>query len=314
MNRTSERYGKYLGSSCEIKNKYIPAGTSWKEYYFWLSGLLGGPLEIANTIAGQHNRGDLLILLREFPDKTVPGRRQIVFITKNLEGFLSQANFGLSNPSDIYSLPLTQYISAKHTGVTYISILKDLFKIYAKHNYPTVKSGMPRQYFNVTTLMKTWLGKSINDLTIRGELNPNRFKSFLPIIMANIIPQNDLKGKHLKVLDDLHLRERLDAEATLYHAILSQTLRRLGTQLGFRADDTGIDLQRFEPGRVPEPPLPVEGGGFGGAGGGGFGAAFEAAAPVAGGGFGAGGAPVAGAPVGGGGFGAGGGAGNQFWG
>jgi len=56
LNRTLERYGDQLGSGPEIREKYIPTGTSWKDYYIWLTGLLEGPSEIFSVVFTRRKR------------------------------------------------------------------------------------------------------------------------------------------------------------------------------------------------------------------------------------------------------------------
>jgi hypothetical protein len=61
MNRTVSKYGYILGSIEDIY-LYIPPGTSWKEYYLWLSDLNKNILNML-YIEENYNRPDLTLIL-----------------------------------------------------------------------------------------------------------------------------------------------------------------------------------------------------------------------------------------------------------
>ncbi|GAG06106.1 unnamed protein product, partial [marine sediment metagenome] len=61
-NRITTKFGKYLGSLEEIREKYL-GDTTWKEYYFWLmSGLLGNLAKVLESSVA-NNRDDLTTLI-----------------------------------------------------------------------------------------------------------------------------------------------------------------------------------------------------------------------------------------------------------
>ncbi len=129
MHRLIDRYGKYLGTAREIRQRYIPNGTSWKEYYLWLSGLLDNENPyIARNIANVHNRNDLKIIL--FPIK----------IKGPLLSFVRTSNFGLSDPANPASMPLRNVMSVVVNDITTRRKLILLFDIYRKYNQVAINS------------------------------------------------------------------------------------------------------------------------------------------------------------------------------
>jgi len=61
LNKTVSKYGYILGSIEDI-SLYIPPGTSWKEYYLWLSDLNKDLVEMLN-VEQMYNRPDLTLIL-----------------------------------------------------------------------------------------------------------------------------------------------------------------------------------------------------------------------------------------------------------
>ena len=225
LNRVLSRYGDQLGSGKEIKDKYIPDGTSWKDYYLWLSGLLEGPRGMAHFIAAENNREDLMILLE--PSEVVVQRifNDPLYINDNLRGFLAEADFGPSDPTNPYSLPLNRYISAISNGITNWNILKVLFSIYLRLN----NIGWADRRFEATPLMHKWFGKTFNKLSEahinidEPKFDPNMMRYHRDVnitISDNIISRDQLSPEQLAALTDPEISKRLDNEYKLYLSIM----------------------------------------------------------------------------------------------
>lgn len=220
LSRVLSRYGKALGSAREIKEKYVPDGTSWKEYYFWVSDFLNGNEDIAYQIAFEHNREDLQILLDVpplKPDIHAPAPdffRAPHYITVDLKNFLRYGNFGLSNPNDPNSSPLNDYISAGVTGITTRQILGRLMIIYIRINN---MQNPINALLTATPEMLQYLG----DTFIVNHIDPNSFRhsALQKIIKANTIRLDQLNQEQLNLLKDPIYDERLAAETVLYNNI-----------------------------------------------------------------------------------------------
>ena len=233
LNRILSRYGDQLGSGQEIRNKYIPPGTSWKDYYLWLSGLLEGPRGMAYFIAVENDREDLMILLSIEPSKVGVGLgfKTPQYISANLIGFLTEANFGSSDPTNLYSLPLNTYISAISTGISNRSVLTVLFRIYIKVNDTVNTDPNAKRSSKATPLMHKWLGETFKKLSEA----PQRYKQGVPIpkfdpnkmsmsyiqkiFIVNTINRDQLTPEQLAVLTDPEISKRLKNEVKLYSSI-----------------------------------------------------------------------------------------------
>ena len=221
LNRTLDRYGDQLGSGIEIKEKYIPDGTSWKEYYIWLAGLLEGSPEAAAVIANDHNRDDLKILLglEDAPPSAPSGLKIPVYINDNLRGFLSEGNFGPSDPSNPWSVPLKDYISAVSTGISTREMLTGLFSFYIK-----VNKLLNKGVISTDPLMYKWFGDTFN--TIKSSdpsFDPKQFKynKVSKITRFNIISSANLSLEQQAALTSQDLLNRLDAETNLISQVIN---------------------------------------------------------------------------------------------
>ena len=83
LNKVISKYGEKLGHPTEIMNKYIPEGTSWKQYYIWLSNLLEGDKTTLIQTAIEYNRDDVTTLSGINVDEPV-------YITEGLRTFVNQ--------------------------------------------------------------------------------------------------------------------------------------------------------------------------------------------------------------------------------
>lgn len=225
LNRTLNSYRDQLGSGSNIREKYIPDGTSWKDYYIWVTGLLDGPPEIATLIATDHNRNDLKILLGiEDAEPGVAfgmGFKTPIYINNNLRGFLSEADLGRSDPSKP-SLPLNQFISAISTGISNRAELTPLFNIYVKVNkmqlYPHEK-----QFLTATPLMYKWFGNTFAKIRSKfSYFDPEKFRfaDLQGIIHSNIIPKDTLTPEQMNRLEDPEIVSRLHGEKDMLSRIL----------------------------------------------------------------------------------------------
>ncbi|MBY8988310.1 MAG: hypothetical protein KGD61_07640 [Candidatus Lokiarchaeota archaeon] len=81
LNRTLSKYGYILGSGEQIRT-YLPEGTSWKEYYLWLSDLSSDVLKMME-IQDSYNRPDLQIILDEPIYISQEGKQLLNLIWRN---------------------------------------------------------------------------------------------------------------------------------------------------------------------------------------------------------------------------------------
>lgn len=236
LNRVIDRYGKKLGHGTVIRKKYIPDGTSWKEYYLWLSGLLDGPEDIAYLIAIEHDREDLLILLDMKIDiEPVFGFRNPIYINENLRLFLENGNFGPSDPTNPWSIPLNKFILAATTGITTRTIMTLLSSIYIYVN-DMQKDPQNKQFLTSTPLMDKYFQETYIRLAAKPQryrvykggvkklipkFDPKRFAwaAFQQIIADNVIKRDQLTQEELNLLKNPEIIERLDVESKLYRSI-----------------------------------------------------------------------------------------------
>lgn len=214
LNRTLAKYGDMLGSGREIRDNYIPNGTTWKDYYIWLTGLMEGPTEIATVIANDHVRDDLKILLG-LEDAPPPLVFNVpVYINNNLRGFLSEANFGPSDPSNPWSVPLRDYISSVSTRITTRAMLTVLFSIYVN-----VNKLYSKNFVTADPLMYKWFGDTFNTMTVSDPyFDPKHYFKYnkLQIIVSrNIISRRALTPEQELFLTNQYIINRLGAEQKL---------------------------------------------------------------------------------------------------
>lgn len=207
LNRVLHRFGE-LGSGVEIREKYIPDGVSWKDYYLWLSGLLDSPIEMVKNLAFLHNREDLKILLgleSQVGSFTLP-----VYIDDNLRGFLAEGNFGLSDPGNPNSPPLKDFISAIRTGVINRAILTPLFNIYVHVN--NLQDKINKQFIIPDALMLKWFGHIFDKYPDRFTRNGFRYASFQTIAANSIISRLLLTPEQRKYADFQVIRLKTELE------------------------------------------------------------------------------------------------------
>ena len=210
MNRTVDRYGEYLGKGFEIKDKYISDGTSWKDYYLWLSGLLTGNKTLASKIAIENNRKDLSILLN-ISDKDGQYLITQYVVTNNMRNFLNEADLGPSDPSNPWSLALIKVLSVGKNGVTNDTIINRLFEIYVCVNNMWKDSF----FLTATPQMEKYFKNTFDRLA--ADPSYFRYSEIIPeIIMDNI----DHNKKHSPILYDPVNKQRLQYELDLVKNII----------------------------------------------------------------------------------------------
>jgi hypothetical protein len=217
LNKVLSKFG-LLGKGPDIKMRYMPTGTSWKEYYLWLSGLLDGPVEIARYVADENNREDLKILLGDYKTKTDRVERSLDYINNNLRGFLNEADFGPSDPS-LPSLPLKDYLSVLKTGISGWAQIQKLFTIYTRIH----KSDKLRKpYISANALMKKWFGQEMKSMG--PNFDPDYFTLFHLGQLAKkmLVPTSDITSDQINLLEDSRIKERIKAE----NALLSRIIRK----------------------------------------------------------------------------------------
>lgn len=208
LNRVLHRFS-VLGSGVEIREKYIPDGVSWKDYYLWLSGLLDSPIEMVRNLAFIHNREDLKILLG-LEESLMGGFTVPVYIDDNLRGFLAEGNFGLSDPGNPNSPPLKDFISAIRTGVTNRAILTPLFVIYVHVN--NLQDKVKRQFIIPDALMLKWFGPIFDKYPDKFPRDGFRYASFQTIAANSIIKRELLTPEQRKNADFQVIRLKTELE------------------------------------------------------------------------------------------------------
>lgn len=157
LRRTVDKFGNVLGTTREIHDQYIPQGTTWKEYYLWLSGLVSGDRLVLDMMATTTGRGDLMSFATQ-RTITAPGlsmMTQPFEVQQPLLGFLKEADFGPSDVNNPYSVPLKEYMSVLTTGVSNMANLTILLPLYFLLQ---TDSRIPQFTYKVTPLFKKYFG------------------------------------------------------------------------------------------------------------------------------------------------------------
>ncbi len=126
LNRLLNKYGNRLGSGKEIREKYFSPGTTWKEYYLWLSNLEEDIVSLVN-IQIMHNREDLRLLYGVNINDPI--------LVSN-PGYFMDMNMGPAIPANPASVPLNQILAVRQNGVTTLRLLAGIINIYEKLNGP----------------------------------------------------------------------------------------------------------------------------------------------------------------------------------
>lgn len=126
LNKVLAKYGNKLGTGREIRERYFSPGTTWKEYYLWLSNLDEDFVSVAK-IQIIHNRQDLDILYGGNLDKPIMVSNPNYF--RNL-------NIGLANPALPESFSLNRALAVGMNGITTLRLLTGIINLYEKHNAP----------------------------------------------------------------------------------------------------------------------------------------------------------------------------------
>lgn len=237
MNRTVNKFGNILGTGEEIR-QYIPAGTTWKDYYLWLSGMQNAEKTLVHELALLYDRDDLLLLIDDHiqqinaPAPVAPGAAIGIppvlagilvagglmpappigpvvgftapkYLSDNMRNFFREANLGPSDPSNKWSEPLATSIDV---GIANVAVLTPLFNIYAHVNNMTVPGEL--QFLSATPLMHKYFAA---DFAAIPNFDPNRFRyaSLQRLINRNIVPADQLTPFQQVALQDPSLHEYL---------------------------------------------------------------------------------------------------------
>lgn len=223
MNRVLSTYGSQLGTGREIKDKYMPGDTTWKDYYLWLTGLLNQP-KVAAVVAYEHGREDLKIMLGlvNAPDVPLKAFTKPLFLNDNLRGFLREADFGPADPNDPRGAPLNNFLLEVTEGITNSVNMTYLFNLYIRrhklfHGYSFIPDD----------LMKKWLSGTFEQMRMKRDarglpFDPNNIDlSAINTIRAlNTLDQKKLSPTQLKLQSDQRIGKKLDAESKLVRNIL----------------------------------------------------------------------------------------------
>ena len=202
--KTLEKFGALLGDATSIAEKYIPEGTTWKEYYIWLSGMQEADPVIVFQLAISSGREDLLAILSPEYLDNIPepvamalGAGILHYVTDNLRDFFREANLGPSDPHDPYSIPLAEVIDFRI--MTRLDITK-LFVIYEHVNQMQQDPFNP-QRLTATPLMHRYFAE---DFAQMPGFDPNNFRHGKLLLLAgrNLIPNDQLTQEQRDTLTD----------------------------------------------------------------------------------------------------------------
>ena len=192
INRTVQNYGDALGNASQIA-AYVPRGTSWKQYYLWLSDMMLRDATTIRKIAETHNRDDLKLLLQKM--YVLPGWNTGVlnrpyFMSENLYRFLQQADLGLSDPSDPTSIPMNQALESIKTGITTRGFMAGIIVLYALVN--KMHHSENSRLLRSTPLMNYYFHNTYNHLRDR---NPDFNSDNLSYLNLQNIVLNNLSER-----------------------------------------------------------------------------------------------------------------------
>lgn len=233
MNRTIKKFSAILGDNIE---QYIPEGTTWKDYYLWLSGMQNSNKKLVHELALFHHREDLLLLLGEVPPPRVNNIPHLLpfYISDNLRNFFREANLGPSDPTNPWSTPLADVID-----VTILSrdAIQQLFNIYARVNnmripviprprppsntvfgldargrHPSIRPRVRNTESHDLEATPLMLEYFANNFANTG-LNPDRFRyaDIQKLVQEEILFPDQLTPEQLAVLNDPITTEYLSA-------------------------------------------------------------------------------------------------------
>ncbi len=201
LNRTMKRFG-YLGTPQEINRKYIPDGTSWKDYYLWLSDITANPdVHVVYNFAIEYNREDVLLVLdHELKERAlIPTMLNVGYfnplkLNDNLQNFLKEADLGLSDPNNPDSIPLNKILFGSISNRANLTLI---FTIYIK------KKGLERDRLCSDSLITKYFKESCQKISrdLMQKIISDNTKSIL-----------DISDEFLKsqiVLDRLQIENRV---------------------------------------------------------------------------------------------------------
>lgn len=178
ITKTLNKFGDSLGDANTIMEKYIPAGTSWKEYYIWLSGMAESDPAIVFQLAVSSGREDLIAILdpeflTNLPPGVIPlaggwGHRIPRYISADMQNFFKEADLGPSDPSDPYSVPLNTVIDF---NILTPAEVGSLFHIYADVNNLWDFEDRWNRGIRTTPLMRKYFAEDFPRIISGGDLD-----------------------------------------------------------------------------------------------------------------------------------------------
>lgn len=214
LNKILNRYN-ILGNSNDIK-QYIPTGTTWKEYYLWLSGMLAGDPNLAYLIALKYDRSDLLTLLERKEREILPQQGIFlapIYLNKNMIDFLREANLGPSDPNNPYSVPVNDLLLGSTYGVSTRRNIAGILNLYF-----TVNGLTDDGYYRADSLIYKYFGDIFEKIKARKNFDTNRFRR---IVLHGLINQSISRVPLIPInMNRDELIERLDAEKDYLSGLL----------------------------------------------------------------------------------------------
>ena len=227
--RTVAKFGKFLGDVDSIR-QYIPEKNTWKDYYLWLSAMQNADSRLVHQLALLHQRDDLLLVLGDLPHLRIYNNfpPSPVYITEHLKNFFKEADLGLSDPSNPYSVSLADVIDLT---VTSRDILRQLFQIYIAVNNMRYTDTGPRiddrtnpVYLAATPLMYRYFNDMFTEEIERRRQNrggrgridrtpifdPSKFKFndlYTLVRKKYIIPADQLTPEQVSAINDPAVRK-----------------------------------------------------------------------------------------------------------
>ena len=165
-----------------LRQNYIPEGTTWKEYYLWLSGMQQTNPEIVYQLSLLSGRADLRLILppdflRELPALVV--RRGFLIlqnVSDTMQEFLMGSDLGPSDPSDPDSIPLRDILD--FTVLSHSELTK-IMRIYAENNME--KTG---KYLQVPERMLEYFAEDFREQGV--DLDIFTYQSLMKLISKHL--------------------------------------------------------------------------------------------------------------------------------
>lgn len=150
------------------------------------------------------------------------GLKNPVRVNDNLLGFLREADFGSSDPSDPESEPLNLLVT--ENSICAWAILTLLFTLYT-HQNKMQKDPNNRQFLTATPLMHKWFEDTFKELQARPNrsFDPEKFRyvDFQIIISLNVVKKDTFTEEELDNMYEQDVLDRLEQDIQSVRTVLN---------------------------------------------------------------------------------------------